>query len=149
MWEWDTNTKVWTNVTPAGTKPIARRGARMVYDSINNRVVMFGGNNHTTYFPNPTMGAGDYDPATWIWNTTARTWTPVTMTHSSPTGRYLGGRTFHGMVYNSVRNRIWIYGGVGVEAPLTAGLDLGDVWELNPATNQWVDLSPARKPPGQ
>jgi hypothetical protein len=148
-WEWNTNTKVWTNVTPSGTKPFARRGARMVYDSARSRIVMFGGNDAITYYPNSTPFGTGQDAATWIWNTTARTWTAQTTTSSSSSGRYFGGRTFHGMVYNSVRNTIWIYGGVGIAAPLTSAVDLGDVWEFNAVSNVWTDITPATSPAGR
>jgi hypothetical protein len=50
-------------------------------------------------------------------------------------------RTYHGLVYNTTNNRVTIFGGRG-----PAG-DLGDLWELNPATNTWVDIAPAGSPP--
>ena len=140
-WEWNTITKTWTNVTPSGARAFARRGAKMVYDSARSRIVMFGGNDAITYFPNPSPFGTGLDAATWIWNTTARTWTAQATTSTSPTGRYFRGRTFHGMAYNSARNTIWIYGGVGIAAPLTSAVDLGDVWEFNAVSNAWTDIT--------
>lgn len=142
-WEWSTNDKSWSNVTPAGTKPVPRRGAKMVYDSSNSRIVMFGGVDGTTYFPNPFPG-GTQEKATWVWNLTERTWTAMQVTSESVSGRQFPGRTYHGMVYNTVTNRIWIYGGIGIipgSAEETA-VDLTDIWEMDPVTFKWIDLTP-------
>jgi N-acetylneuraminic acid mutarotase len=148
IWEWNTVTNVWTNRTPGGTKPVPRRGAKMVYDAANSRIVMFGGVDHTAWFPNPFPG-GTQDKATWVWNLGANTWTAVTTTASSGTGRQFPGRTYHGMVYNTAINRIWVYGGIGI-VPGSPGLpivDLPDIWEFNSATSTWIDRTPAGAAP--
>jgi N-acetylneuraminic acid mutarotase len=144
-WEWSTVSKTWTNRTPAGTKPVPRRGAKMVYDAANSRIVMFGGSDFTAYFPNPFPG-GTQENATWVWNLNARTWTPVATTASSAAGRAFPGRTYHGMVYNTANGRIWIYGGIGIlPSNTTSAVDLTDIWELQGAT--WVDRTPAGAAP--
>jgi hypothetical protein len=43
LWEWNPATGIWTPRTPTGEKPAARSGATMVYDSIRDKVVLFGG----------------------------------------------------------------------------------------------------------
>jgi len=130
-WEWNTVSNTWTNRTPAGTKPVPRRGAKMVYDAVNTRMVMFGGVDATTYFPNFFPG-GVQENKTWVWNLSTNTWTAVTTTASSASGRFFPGRTYHGMVYNTATNRVWIYGGIGIlPSDTTRAVDLTDVWELN------------------
>jgi len=41
-------TPVWTHITPTGTAPSARTGQSSVYDSTNNRMIMYGGINSIT-----------------------------------------------------------------------------------------------------
>jgi len=139
-WEWNTVSNTWTNRTPAGTKPVPRRGAKMVYDAVNTRMVMFGGVDATTYFPNFFPG-GVQENKTWVWNLSTNTWTAVTTTASSASGRFFPGRTYHGMVYNTATNRVWIYGGIGIlPSDTTRAVDLTDVWELNGTV--WTDRTP-------
>jgi len=43
-WAFNYSDKTWTNLNPL-TKPIVRYGTRLVYDSENKRIVLYGGNN--------------------------------------------------------------------------------------------------------
>jgi hypothetical protein len=143
-WEWSMPSRTWTNRTPSGAKPVPRRGARMVYDAANARIVMFGGSDATAYFPNPFAG-GTQEDETWIWNLDTNTWTALSTTAASASGRGFPGRTYHGMVYNTATGRIWIYGGIGIlPGNTSSAVDLADVWELNGAT--WVDRTPTGGP---
>jgi hypothetical protein len=162
-WEWSTVNKTWTNVTPAGcppsstppvtfspTCPSAREGARMVYDAANARMILFGGTDGDHFFPDPEQPMV-YDPTgTWAWSLTARTWTQLQTTTSSPTGRVFSGRAFPGSGYDSTTNRVTVFGGIGFPGnPIGASVvDFNDIWELRGTV--WTDVTPAAgSPPGR
>ncbi len=48
-WAYDPAVNTWTKLSPSGTLPAART-CMMVYDSANNQVILFGGNNSTSGF---------------------------------------------------------------------------------------------------
>ena len=102
-WEWDgTN---WTQKVPAASPPILGLHA-MAYDSLRQRVVLFGG---SSVFP--TQPSDE----TWEWDGT--TWLQRTPSIAPP------ARTGHGMAYDSKRAMTVIFGG-------TDGTnDLDDTWE--------------------
>ncbi|HEX5216125.1 MAG TPA: kelch repeat-containing protein [Vicinamibacterales bacterium] len=136
-WEWNTVAKTWTNVTP-GTSPAPRQGARLVYDSVNGRLVLVGG-----------VDANNFSPETWIWNLSARTWTKLTTTASSPTGRPFVGRTFAGATFNPTAGHgVTIFGGIGFQQGSNTVVDFNDTWELRGTV--WTDVTPGGgNPPGR
>lgn len=70
IWEWDTASTTWTNVTPtSGSMPIPRANFGMAYDVANGIVLIYGG-DISTQFSNVGM-TGD----TWEWKGNTRTWT--------------------------------------------------------------------------
>ena len=138
-WEWNTVTKVWSNVTP-GTSPSIRQGARLVKDVANDRLILVGGTDSVSCFYHDT----------WAWNLTSRTWTLLSP-GMSPANKFYG-RTFHGMAYNTATNRVTVFGGIGY--PTTGCSDPGgvinfnDLWELQ--GNTWTQITPASaSPPGR
>jgi hypothetical protein len=101
-WVW--NGSAWILQNPA-TKPPARLGAKMVYDSARNRVVMFGGVLSGDTF------AGD----TWEWDGT--NWTQVAGSGPAP-------RFGHHLSYDAQRQRTVMFGGA-----LFFGTVFFDTWE--------------------
>jgi len=102
-WEWNNG---WQQVASDG--PPARQYAAMAYDSARGRTVLFGGRSSVSSL----VTLGD----TWEWNGGA--WTRVNVP-----GPF--ARAYTGMVYDSARNRIVLFGGVGAD-----GQPLGDTWEF-------------------
>ena len=123
-WEFDTQTTAWINVTPAGPSPSARQLANIVYDSVRDRTVLFGGANGT--------GSG-FHGDTWEWNGAA--WQDVTPGGPSPTPR-----AWHSMTFDVARGRTVLFGGYN-------GSQLGDTWEWD--GTQWTEIFPANSPPPQ
>lgn len=112
----------WTNLTPNLAPKVG--GAAMAYDSSRNRIVVFGG-----------AMAGDpilESDQTWEWDGTS--WTRR-LTLVSPPARWM-----HAMVYDSARQRIVIFGGMGANG------GLNDTWEWDGTT--WTQVSTAISPPG-
>lgn len=109
---WTYNGTDWSLVT-VSSPPAKRIGATMAWDPINQRLLMYGGNDQN----------GNALADTWAW--TGTTWTPVIASASPP-----GPRAFQNMALDVARKRIVMVGG---------GTDL-DSWEWN-GTN-WIDATP-------
>jgi len=88
-WVWDGNN--WTQMHPRVSPP-ALFGHAMAYDSVANRIVLFG-------------GYGEYGEAndTWTWD--GSNWTQVVSTTSPPP------RSGHAMVFDAARGQIVMFGG--------------------------------------
>jgi hypothetical protein len=131
----------WTELSPGGSIPPARTGAPAVYDSVNNRMIVFGGRDASGANLNDVRvltnanGAGSH-PAQWI------KLIPNGAAGSPP------ARSGHSAVYDSVNNRLIVFGGcAGYCAPV-----LNDVWVLTNAnglggTPAWNQLTPLGTPP--
>ena len=109
-WEW--NGTAWSNRSPAGTPgadfPTARHNHAIAYDSMRERVTLFGG--HT--------GAAAAD--TWEWN--GATWTDVTPSGTAGTD-FPAGRRRHIAVYDAARGRLVVFGGDD------GAMRFADTWE--------------------
>jgi N-acetylneuraminic acid mutarotase len=123
-WAYDYTLNLWTEFHPSN-RPSARYGANMVYDLINQRIVLFGGRNTTIL------------DDTWVYYYGNNTWMELTTT-GNPDTRY-----WHGMVYDSDNNKIIVHGGRHIGAP---GEALDDTWVLNPRTNHWTERQPIAHP---
>ena len=98
VWKLNLNgAPAWTKVVPGGTIPPARFHATAIYDPVRSRVVMYGGSDLT---------AAKAD--TWALSVTGSpTWTQL-----APTGFLPVGRFGHSAVYDPVRDRVIVYGGI-------------------------------------
>jgi hypothetical protein len=99
-------TPTWQALSPA-TIPAARWSPQLVFDSARGTVIMYGGSNNP---PNAT-----FDDM-WEWDGTD--WTQLC------TGCAPGKRASFGMVYDSARDKVVIFGGQD-----DSGGRLGDLWE--------------------
>jgi len=95
-------TPVWTHLSPTGTAPMARTGQISVYDSKDNRMIMYGGINALT--------GADFLEDTWILtypNNIGGTpaWISVKVTGTAPQ------RRFSSAFYSSADNDLVIFGG--------------------------------------
>jgi N-acetylneuraminic acid mutarotase len=123
-WVYDYSINLWTELHPT-IRPSARYGAKMVYDPINQRIILFGGRNTTIL------------DDTWVYYYGNNTWMELTTT-GNPDTRY-----WHGMVYDSDMNKVIVFGGRHIGAP---GEALDDTWVLNPSTNVWTEIHPTTHP---
>jgi hypothetical protein len=126
----------WTELTPSGTPPVARGGTTGVYDPTSNRMIVFGGrdgsgnNRNDVWILTDANGAGSH-PSQW------GRLIPNGAAGSPP------ARSGHSAVYDSVNNRMIIFGGCSAYcAPV-----LNDVWVLTNAngiggTPAWTQLKP-------
>jgi hypothetical protein len=106
IWEWDGTAGTWTDRTLAGTKPAARYFNGLAYHGGRHRLVLFGG------YPG-------FPIETWEWEGQSGTWQDVSPAH------HPSARADFAMAYDSVRGKVFLFGGANTELFDT----YGDVWE--------------------
>lgn len=104
-------TPAWSHVTPSGSAPAARTGHTAVYDSANNRMMIFGGVNAI----NATQFFGD----SWILTNAngiggTPSWISEKVAGTAPQLR------FHVAFYSPADNDLVVFGGENQIAPLPA-----------------------------
>ncbi|HEY6274645.1 MAG TPA: kelch repeat-containing protein [Terriglobales bacterium] len=128
-------TPAWLELSPTGGLPVARYSHTAVYDSTDNEMIVFSGNNCSTTYYNDV----------WVLkNANGLGGTPV-WTQLSPSGPAPGVRAFSSAVYDPANDRMIVFGG-------SNGTPYGDLWVLthaggvsgNPA---WVQLTPGGTTP--
>ena len=107
----------WTKLAPSGTPPGVRESSSAVYNATSNTLIVFGGD------------AGGSSRFSDVWllsnaNGTGGTpkWTQLTPSNHGPTAR-----SGHSAIYDSVNDRMTIFGGYN-------GTILSDVWILSGAS---------------
>jgi MYXO-CTERM domain-containing protein len=124
-WEWNPTTGKWTRRTLDGSKPDARSGAAMVYDSARAKLILFGGR----------AGSGFNLEDTWEWDPATGVWTDVGATGNPP------ARSQHAMVFEKSTGKVLMFGGGRSDTVSADGsgvkISLGDTWEYDPATKAW------------
>jgi hypothetical protein len=117
----------WSQLAPTGSPPPSRSGHSAIYDPVRDRMVVFGGQSGLTYRNDAWALALAGTPA----------WSNV-----APTGGPPDPRARHSAIYDSVRDRLVVFGGVN-----STGL-WGDLWSLSfGGTPTWTLLAPAGTPP--
>ncbi len=119
----------WRGIDAVGARPTPRFGSSLVYDSLRDRLVMFGG-----YDQNSDVLFGD----TWSINLTGTpVWTQLTTAGTAPTPR-----DAHCAMYDPVRDRMVVFGG------WTHAMQNGVyALDFSGATPTWSQLSPTGTPP--
>jgi Galactose oxidase, central domain len=129
----------WTALNPTGTPPAPRLLHSAVYDSVNNRMTVFGG------------AEGNSSPCendVWVLtNANGKGATPAWV-ELAPTGTAPAPRLRHGAVYDPNTNAMIVFGGNDCFSTF-----FGDVWVLSNAnglggTPVWTQLAPAGGGPG-
>jgi hypothetical protein len=127
FWAWDG--KTWAQV-PADVRPSARSDTAMAYDPARKSLILYGGNDNYT---------GNPSDDTWEL-TSAGKWVQLA-TLSSP-----GGLLGHGMVTDTTRNKVLLFGGMSGYNYLPMGPYKdpmrNDVWEWDGLTMTWTNRTP-------
>ncbi len=117
----------WRTERPLGTLPGPREAQATAYDSRRGRMIVFSGLSGAE--PGRVWLLELGEPMTWL---------PL-----DPAGEPPAGRQFGTAVYDSLRDRVLLFGGV-----LDNGTGLNDLWELTlSGTPTWTRLSPSGTPP--
>jgi hypothetical protein len=123
VWALDLDTHVWTEIVPTAVLPHDVVWMTAVYDSPRQRMLVFGG----TDFVN---GGSSNE----LWSLALSG--PPAWTLLDPSGVKPMGRQLHGAIYDPVRDRMVVYGG------LNGVMGFTDVWEYTPAGTTDVPGAP-------
>jgi N-acetylneuraminic acid mutarotase len=116
-WEYDYTTNTWNELNPT-TPPSPRYWHSMIYDTFNQKGVLFGG-----------FGGSLLDES-WTYDYTTNKWEMLSPSVSpSP-------RTCTAFVYDSINHKGILFGGYLNNEDTTA--TLGDMWIYHPNNNSWV-----------
>lgn len=117
----------WSQPATTGT-PLGRRiGHTAVYDALRDRLVFFGGSDTLSFFNDVWVLQLSGTPA----------WSVL-----SPSGTPPDARMYHSAVYDSLHDRMVVFGGVTGTGPTN------DVWALSFASGPaWSPLTPTGTPP--
>jgi hypothetical protein len=128
----------WTVQSIKGTRPSPRWGLSGVYDSVNNRFMLFGGG---TGFPAPCVS--DY----FVVQSANSQGASPNFVAVTPSGTAPAARSRHVAAYDSATNTMMVFGGYDCQSTY-----FNDVWILSnandvSATPAWTQLSPSGTPP--
>lgn len=126
-WGYDPIANTWTDLDPAGDTPSPRDSFSMVYDQINQKIILFGGWSDET---------GAHLNDTWAYDPAANTWTNL-----NPTGDIPAVRGSHTMAYDPDDGKILLFGGVDGNAYFS------DTWAYDALANIWTNLGPTGETP--
>lgn len=126
-WTWDGS--AWTEVTPAEAPP-PRAYARMVYDPVHTRTVLFGGRVPNGY------GVPTYADDLWTWD--GASWTGQT-----PPGAGPAPREKYGLAYDAVRGEVLLFGGFAQGMPVSGRF--ADTWAFD--GTRWSERTPSAAAP--
>lgn len=126
-WIYDPGKDAWTSIAlPRRGAPASRAHARLAWDPVHSRLVMFGGREGSTDLQD-----------TWAFDPVRRTWSPLVT--SCRRGTVCPPpRDSHGMVWSSVLRRILVFGGQSGET------ERNDLWAFDGTA--WTQLKTAGAP---
>lgn len=113
-WEYSPRENTWTRVLPDGAlgSPPSRQADSMVYDSVDHKIILFGGNGRKNQLLNDL----------WFYDAGRRKWTNAKAKNPPP------GSRFPALAYDPARNIVLYYKGPT------------DLWAYSPAGNEWTKL---------
>lgn len=112
---------------PKSSIPSARYGAKMIFDPVARRAILFGGRSDGIF------GLKYYDDL-WAFDTQSQRWERI------ETDIHPDGRLSPGMVYDPENHQIIMFGGHTKENRV------GDTWIYDIAANRWEEITPAHSP---
>jgi len=123
LWFYHINSSQWEKTHPGGLWPEPRKSHAAIYDSLNRRMILFGGQQGSTYFSD-----------TWEYSFVTDEWSEI-HTIDSP-----DPRAGHSFVLYPGQDKAILFGGYN-------GLYQNDTWEFDIATNHWLLKTPLEYPP--
>lgn len=128
---------IWQPLPSQGSRPNGGWGMTSVYDSREDRMIIFGG----------SIGDGYYGSNNDVWSLDLKStpkWTKLVTTGTPPIPRRSAAA-----IFDPLRNRMVVYG--GFDAVMGSDRFLADAWALDLATEPptWTELSPTGVAPTQ
>ena len=115
VWAFSLTTNQWKLLlSPFGAGPLGREGHGAIYDPVGQRMIVFGGHYEDTarHFLNDVWALSLGDVVAWQ--------------ELSPAGPIPGARSAFGAVYDPVRHRLLVHGGINDQS----GLEPDNLWAL-------------------
>ena len=123
-----TGEPAWTSITPTPAPPSARYAHTAIRDPVRDRMLVFGGRD----------AGGQVNDVSALSIDGPTQWMPFAAAGTPPSAR-----TFHSAIYDPVRDRMIVFGG------LSGATRLNDTWTLSLSTGPtWQPLIPTGAPPG-
>jgi hypothetical protein len=133
-WQYDVVAGAWSDISPpedeesevqapTAARPIERCLMRAVWDTLRNRILMYGGQTTATPFLDD-LWALSHDG----WNELAREPRP-------------SARTFYAMIFDGAATNVVLFGGNTADGPVN------DLWFLNAQNEFWTRMEPTGEPP--
>ncbi|MHA1201118.1 MAG: Kelch repeat-containing protein [Candidatus Heimdallarchaeaceae archaeon] len=116
-----------TTVEVSAAYPLKRVGHCMIYDSVNDRIIMYGGQPDATYV--------SYRTDTWVYDLNNNTW--IKMSPESVPYQ----KTSSKMVYDSESEKLINFGGTHAENYLS-----NQTWIYDYLEDSWTNANPANTP---
>ncbi|MGW8315007.1 MAG: Kelch repeat-containing protein [Bacteroidales bacterium] len=124
-WAYDYNSDTWEEMNPENPPP--KRGyANMVYNSRSDRVMLWGGRDYTGELTDISMWEYDYNTNTW--------------SNFIPVGGPEYPHAYSQMLYDSVKNELYLFGG-GHVTNITAGILYDDNWIYHCEDSTWSEIA--------
>lgn len=121
---WAFDNTSWDILTSTGTTPLARIDHSAIYDTKNNRMIIFGGKGNDGNYKND-LYALDLSQTTPSWS------------QLNPTGATPSARGKHTTIYDPHGQRMLIFGGTSILSQVN-----DDIYSLDLTTLVWTKLSP-------
>lgn len=119
LWQYNIITSSWTFITSTSPLPTKRYSAGLCYDTVNKKLILFGGYTGTQYLND-----------TWSYDIESNIF--VNCNPSYPPGERSVGQ----MVYDTLNNRVILFGGRGSREMYD------DTWFYNYKSNEWRFVPP-------
>jgi hypothetical protein len=129
-WAYDFEENRWEQMRPSVSPP-PRMYHAMAYDSESDRVILWGGRKLAPL----------EDNSVWAYDIDSDTWTEFESSDGPEVSL-----AYPTMVYLEALDRMFVFGGVDLEAPFEGDLS-GRSWFFDFNATQWTSLSPAIRPP--
>jgi hypothetical protein len=127
-WAYDYNSNTWEEKSDG---PLRFYGARIIYDSESDVMVIFGGSNWG--FSSAGNDVGNTFNETWVFDFNKDIWINMQPDGSPP------GRWYQPMAYDSKADRVVMWGGTDQNGDPA---DDGTVWLYDYNTNSWEGIAP-------
>ena len=123
----------WTQVSLSGSLPSARSFHATIYDPVRDRMIVFGGEyQNYPYYLNDTWVLALQGSPEW--------------SQLAPSGDAPAARSLHSAVYDSVRDRMVVFGGQETFGGYCYYFN--DVWSIDLGMSPaWVEMAPSGTPP--
>ena len=133
-WVFDPQTNTWTEMNPASSPPVMY-GQTMLYDPINQQVILWGG--HESTYQNGALISHQYGNTIWQYDYLQNNWQTLPA-YRSPPARY-----WHQAAIDSTNGSMLLFGGNGARG------FLADTWTFNVTSRTWHQEQTEQYPPAR